>query len=378
MRLLHTADWHLGRSLHGAPLLEDQAHVLDEFVRLAAEVRPDLVVIAGDVFDRAVPPPDAVELLDEVLCRLVLDLKLPTALIAGNHDSPIRLAFGARLLEQSRLAVAGEAKPRTVFTLDDAWGPVAVCAVPYAEPAVVRQALLCEAADHAAALAAQVAGLPARAAGTRAVLVAHVFVQGGDECESERPLSVGGAGCVPLSAFDGFAYVALGHLHRPQAFDGGRVRYAGSLFPYSFAEAGQAKSASLVEIGRDGTVAVETVPLGARRRVREVRGRFADLLRAERSDDYVCAVLEDTDALLDPFGRLREVFPRLLDVKRPFYAPGGGPRRDGDCVLPTERDLPELFADFFGQVTGSPMSEAEREALDELVDAWQRAGREAA
>ncbi len=210
------------------------------------------------------------------------------------------------------------------------------------------------------------------------MLVAHVFVQGGDECESERPLSVGGAGCVPLSAFDGFAYVALGHLHRPQAFAEGRVRYAGSPFPYSFAEAGQAKSASLVEIGGDGSVRVETVPLDARRRVREVRGRFADLLKAERSDDYVCAVLEDTDALLDPFGRLREVFPRLLDVKRPFYAPGGGPRQGGEGVLPTERDLPELFADFFGQVTGAPMSEAERRALEELVDAWQRAGREAA
>jgi exonuclease SbcD len=376
MRLLHTADWHLGRSLHGASLLEDQRHLLGELVRLAAETRPDAVLVAGDVFDRAVPPAEAVELLDEVLCRLVLDLRLPTVLIAGNHDSPARLAFGARLLEQARLAIAGEARPRTVFTLQDAWGEVAICAVPYAEPAQVRHALGCEAVDHAAALAAQIAALGERQI-ARSVLVGHVFVTGGAACDSERPLSVGGAGCVPLTAFNGFAYTALGHLHRPQGFGGERVRYAGSLFPYGFDESEQAKSASLVEIAADGTVRVEPIALDARRRVRTVRGRFADLLRAERSDDYVCAVLEDTEALLDPFARLREVYPHLLDIRRPFYAAGTVPRREGEA-LPTGRDVPELFADFFGQVTGGPMSEAEQALLRELVEAWQREEREAA
>lgn len=374
MRILHTADWHLGRSLHGASLLDDQAQLLDELVRLAGELKPDAVVIAGDVFDRSVPPSDSVELLDGVLCRLVLDLKLPTALIAGNHDSPIRLAFGARLLEQSRLGIAGEARPRTLFTLEDAWGRVAICGVPYAEPATVRHALACEAADHAAALAAQIKALSHAA--PRAVLIAHVFVDGGSESESERPLSIGGAGCVPLSAFAGFAYTALGHLHRPQSFAQGRVRYSGSLFPYSFAEAGQAKSVSLVEIDQAGTVEVTTYPLASRRAVREVRGRFNDLLRQPRSDDYVCAVLEDTEALLDPFTRLREVFPHLLNIERPFYA-AGTLRREGER-LPTERAVPELFADFFGQVTGGPMSPDEQAALRELIEAWDRTEREAA
>jgi exonuclease SbcD len=376
MRLLHTADWHLGRSLHGASLLEDQRHLLGELVRFAGEAKPDVVLVAGDVFDRAVPPAEAVDLLDEVLCRLVLDLRLPTVLIAGNHDSPSRLAFGARLLEQSRLAIAGEAWPRTVFTLQDAWGEVAICAVPYADPAQVRHALRCKAADHAAALAAQIAALGERQT-KRSVLVGHVFVAGGAECDSERPLTMGGAGCVPLAAFAGFDYAALGHLHRPQGFGQDRVRYAGSLLPYGFDEAEQEKSASLVEIRRDGSISVELVHLDARRRVRTVHGRFVELLRSRRSEDYVCVVLEDTEALLDPFARLREVFPNLLDIRRPFYAAGTAPRRAGE-VLPTGRDVPALFADFFDQVTGAPMSDAERAELRELVEAWQREEREAA
>lgn len=379
MRILHTADWHLGRSLHGASLLEDQRHLLNELVRFAADARPDAVIVAGDVFDRSVPPQEAVELLDEILCRLVLDLGLPTVLIAGNHDSPIRLAFGARLLEQRRLAVAGDARPRTVFTLDDAHGPVAFCAVPYAEPATVRQVLGCEAADHAAALAAQVEALGARTA-ARAVLVGHVFVAGGGESESERPLSIGGAGCVPLEALAGFTYVALGHLHRPQAFAGGRVRYAGSLLPYGFDEAGHgAKSVSLVEIDGAGEVRVEAVPLTPLRGVRTVRGRLAELLAGPRCDDHVSVVLEDTEALLDPVGQLRQVFGRLRDVQRPFYAPGGAARAtNGTATGLTERGVPDLFADFFAQVVGEAMSDAQRGVLAELVEAWQREQREAA
>ena len=375
MRLLHTADWHLGRGLHGASLLEDQAHLLDELVRLARDARPDLVIVAGDVFDRAVPPAEAVELLDDTLCRLVLDLRLPTVLIAGNHDSPTRLAFGARLMEQSRLAVLGEARARTVLVLDDDWGPVAVCAAPYAEPAVVRQALACEAADHAAALAAQIEALKPCTA-PRAVLVAHLFVDGGEECESERPLSVGGAGRVPLSHLDGFAYVALGHLHRPQCFADGRVRYAGSPFAYSFAEAGQAKSVSLVEIGRDGSALVETVSLSPRRAVRRVEGRLEALLQGPRCDDYLCVVLEDREALLEPFARLREVYPNLLQIERPFYAPGGA--ANGGCRACAERGVPELFADFFAQVTGDEMSDDERTAFADLFDLWRQGVREAA
>src|SRR4051794_5547711 len=188
LRFLHTADWHLGRLFHGVHLTDDQRHVLGQFVDLARDTKPDVILVAGDVYDRAVPPPEAVELLDEVLSRLVLDLKLPVVLIAGNHDSPRRLHFGSRVLAGGGLDVAGNLpKTCTPLTLSDDHGPVHFYAVPYAEPAVVRACLSCDdLEDHDAAMRAVLDGIrAAHPKNERAVLVAHAFVAGGTECESE-------------------------------------------------------------------------------------------------------------------------------------------------------------------------------------------------
>ncbi|MDX6750588.1 exonuclease SbcCD subunit D [Geminicoccaceae bacterium 1502E] len=373
MRLLHTADWHLGRQLHGHSLLDDQAHALDQIVAAAAELRPDAVIVAGDVYDRAVPPHEAVELLDEVLARLVQDLRLPTLLIAGNHDSPARLAFGARLLRGAGLAVVGQAGASPPLVLEDAHGPLDIFGLAYAEPALVRAVLGQAVHDHDAALRAQIAAL-GRDPGRRAVLVAHAFVAGGGESESERPLTVGGSGMVGTDAFAGFAYTALGHLHAPQSFAGGRIRYSGSLLKYSLSEAAHAKSATLVEIDAAGVCRTEDIVLSPRRDVRILTGPMASLLQAPRSEDYVACVLEDTEALLDSFARLRELFPNLLTVERPFYAAGTAVQGAGAEAL--RREVPDLFADFFEQSVGQALSAEEAAMFAEIHDAWQKAQRE--
>ena len=379
MRLLHTADWHLGRSFHNVSLIEDQAHVLRQLVDLAREAEVDAVIVAGDVYDRAVPPPDAVRLLDETLAELAMGLGIPVIMIAGNHDSAERLNFGSRLLARARCHIFGRlgATPERVV-LEDDHGPVHILGLPYAEPSIVRERTGAEDVHtHDAAMACLAAAAADQVPeAERSILVAHCFVAGGGESDSERPLSVGGAGSVSSAAFKPFDYTALGHLHRPQSA-GPNARYSGSLLKYSFSEVGHEKSVSLVELDAAGAVSVEAVALKPRRDMRMIEGAFKDLLagpgEGESADDYLLVRLTDTQAILDPMGQLRAVYPHVLHLERPALeraaqAPRYRPREgQGD---------PELFASFFEQVTGEPISDEQSKAFNQLLEELGHAERE--
>ena len=381
MRFLHTADWHLGRLFHARSLIEDQAHILDQFVELVRAERPDAVLIAGDVYDRAVPPPEAVALLDDVLARIVLDAGVPVVLIAGNHDSAQRLEFGARLMQSQGLHVAGctSATPASV-ALHDAHGEVRIYALPYAEPAVVRDALGAELPTHEAALCAQLDAIRANhPPGVRSVVVGHAFVVGGAVSESERPLSVGGSGAVAAQAFDGFDLVALGHLHRPQTIDG-RVHYAGSLLKYSLSECSHEKSVSMIELGADGSVQITPRPLRPLRDLRIVEGELAALVAAAagdaQRDDYVYARLTDIGALLDPMAKLRQVYPNALAVERTVLSRAGAA---GDAARRLrEQSTGELFASFFREVADAELDDGQRVALEQVLAGMAAAQRESA
>ena len=424
MRFLHSADWHLGRVYHGVSLLEDQAHVLQQFVRIAADTRPDAILLAGDIYDRSVPPAEAVRLLDLVLSELILELKIPVVMIAGNHDGPDRLAFGSGLLQRAGLVVRGPVEMDAApLVLRDAHGEVEIHALPYAEPALVRSASGDDTiADHHAALAAQTAAVrAAQVPGRRTVVVAHAFVQGGAESESERPLSVGGTGAVGVEVFDGFDYVALGHLHRPQAIGtkrGGesaagagrgdavevcrsadavdvanatnatnaanaaapwrsaRIQYSGSLLKYSFAEADHGKSVNLVELDAEGNCTVERIPLVPRRDLRILEGELAALVAAAATDpardDYVLARLTDHGALLDAMGKLRSAYPNALAIERPTLT-GDGPGRATADHRRTR--IQDLFASFHEETTGVALEPAAQAALDRVVDRLEQEAR---
>ncbi len=383
MKILHTADWHLGRIFHNVHLTDDQAHVLDQFVALARDVRPDLVIVAGDVYDRAVPPQEAVALLDDVLSRLV-EVADAVLVIAGNHDSPQRLGFGSRLLARGGLHVRGAFAPdATPLMLEDAHGPVAVHAVPFLDPVRMRS-LLPDAgiSDQASAMRAACA-LARRASpdGTRSVLVAHATVLGGEASESERPLSIGGTEAVPPETFAGFDYVALGHLHRPQRAGGGNVRYSGSLLKYSFSEAAHAKSVTFVEMDAEGRCRIETPRLAPRHDVRTVSGRLAGLLeqaRREPSSDYLQVVLEDEGPVFDAMPRLREHWPNVLEIRRPALVAASGTDPAGPAVSASARHAGRetLFAEFFERVTGEEMTPPQRAALLEVLQELRRTERE--
>lgn len=380
MRILHTSDWHLGRIFHGVHLTDDQAHLLDQLVRLVGEEKPQAVIISGDIYDRSVPPTEAVKLLDEVLSRLLLDCRAPVILIPGNHDSPERLGFGTRLLARQGLHIAGDpgGEPSPVV-IHDQHGPVYIYPVPYSDPAVVRERTGDpEVHDHDRAAAAVIgrlsAGLPA---GARSVLVAHAFVAGGEESESERPLSVGGAGTVSPAHFSPFSYVALGHLHRPQCTGGDHIRYSGSLMKYSFSETAHRKSVTLAEIDRNGKTATREFSLSPRRDVRCVEGLLEDLLSGPRGgesrEDYIRVTLKDQGAILDAMGKLRGVYPNVLHIERRFLAAAGDLRGPGDHRNLSEADL---FSSFFEQVAGEPLTAGQAEIFADTVEGLYRKDRE--
>ncbi len=373
MRFLHTADWHLGRIFNARSLIEDQAHLLEQVVALIERTKPDAVLIAGDVYDRAVPPPEAVSLLDDVLSRIVLDLATPVAMIAGNHDSGERLGFGARLLAARGFHVAGRAGLPVKVRFEDRDGPLDVWALPYAEPAVVRAKQGIESPiDHAAAMRLQLDAIRSDDdAARRKVLVAHAFVVGGVGSESERPLSVGGSGAVDAEAFAGFDFVALGHLHRSQSLAGGRLHYAGSLMKYSLSEVDHRKSVSIVDIDAQGLVRIEAHGLHSLRDLRILEGTLTGLIEAGIRDpnavDYIHARLTDTDALLDPMSRLREVYPNALSLERLVLSQVGEGVRTRQALR--QLDTAELFASFLRDVAAEELDAARREALDVILEA---------
>jgi exonuclease SbcD len=394
MRLIHTADWHLGRLFHNVHLTRDQEHVLEQLCALAADVKPAAVIVAGDLYDRAVPPTEAVDLLGDVLTELVDRLGVPVIAIAGNHDSAARVGFASALLRKRGLHMVGSlAQAVPAIVLRDEHGPVRVSALPFADPAEARHAYSDEAIhDQRAVSAAGVARALAAAEGhERHVLVAHAFVAGGLESESERPLSVGGAQMVPAGVFSGFDYVALGHLHRPQACGAETVRYAGSLLKYSFAEHAHEKSVCVVDIGPSGSapgedghagraaVTVETVALSPRRDVRRLEGTLAELLERgsadPRRDDYVLASLTDAGALFDPIGRLRAAYPNVLAIERPAYERSGAEGQDRP--RPGSVSDLDLFESFFGFVTDHELGDARRATLATIIDGLERRRREA-
>jgi exonuclease SbcD len=371
-RFLHSADWHLGRILHGVHLTEDQAWVLERFVTLAKDTKPDAILISGDLYDRAQPPAEAVELFSEVLAEIVLDLKIPVIAIAGNHDSAERIASFAPLLAKAGLHMSGGVGAlQSPVIIEDAHGPVHIHSIPYAEPVMVRHALGLEDPGHEAALAALTARIREADPQPRKVVLAHAFVAGGQESESERSLSaVGGAGQVSSGVFEGFSYTALGHLHQPQCAGSEQVRYSGSLLKYSFSESQQNKGVNLVEMDAKGEVQVESIPLGAQRDLRVIEGSLEEILGTapeEGREDYLSICLTNTGKVFDAMGKLRRVYPNVLHLERKQLELGKRRQLTGQEVARSSMDA--LFASFFKEASGRDMLDAEAALIQEMIEA---------
>ncbi len=376
MRLLHTSDWHLGRTFHGAPLLDDQVAALDVMAEIVVDEGVDVVVIAGDLYDRQIPPAEAVTALSEALARL-RSTGATIVGITGNHDSPARLRFGDRLLAQAGVHLRGDV--RTVATpvvvpAGDGGPDLVVYPIPYLEPEIARHHLGAEhCRSHEAVLREALNRARSDLAGrgrVRSVAVAHAFAAGGATCDSERVLRVGGADRVPLGCFDGFDYVALGHLHGRQVFANGRMRYSGSPLPYSFSERDHRKGVEIVHIARDGALTCRSVDLPVARRLAVARGTLDDLLHSDEFTDVEDCWLQATltDAVLprDAMGRLRQRFKWAACLEHDPPAAARSTRTYRERVA-GRADI-ELVADFVAHVTGQAPGADELAVCRGVVD----------
>ena len=376
MRILHTSDWHLGRQFHNQSLLEDQRYVLQQICTIVAEHQVDVVIVAGDIYDRSVPPAAAVELLDETINRICHELQVPMIVIAGNHDSPERLAFGARQFATAGLHVVGTLwkSPHKIVLQDRQGQRVDFYPLPYADPATVRNLHSVEVATHDDAMRYLIDQIHAELeSDIPAVAIAHCYLSGGESSESERPLAVGGVEFVSPQLFESFTYTALGHLHGPQFRRAENIRYSGSPLKYSFSEERQNKSVTLIDLSFHKKISIEQIPVKSIRSMRTLHGSLEDLLNAGSSDskreDYLRVQLTDTHAILDVMSKLREVYPNVLHLERPGLLVRRALKIDRDQL---KRGELSMFRDFYQQITHEDLSTEQDQIISQEIEQLHR------
>ena len=405
MRFLHTADWHLGRIFYGQYLTDDQAYVLEhQFFTILKEEKIDGILLAGDVFDRAVPPIEAIELWDSIITRLAMDYKVPLFVVSGNHDGAERLEVGRSMLSESGIHIWGSPHHALQpFEFEGFDGRVAICPMPFSEPRRIGDALGLNSSESKPVdtdmtddtlfsyvddkdqeevalnlhnydqmyqawsdyLYKQV---PKR---MRSIAISHAFVMGGEVGGSERTLSVGGSEQVSPHVFKNFHYTALGHLHGPQRMGADHIRYSGSPLKYSFDEHEQKKSFTIIDMDTNGKVDISTIPVEAKRDVVILEGYFEDLLnntalQTKHKDDYVQARLLDTMPIMDGMAKLRQVYHRCMTIE--LAGRISTPVVDmGDAVF-KELNERELFNQFAETVWKNPLTEREQQYINSVWD----------
>lgn len=383
MRFIHTSDWHIGRLFQNISLLDDQLFVLKQIKQYAKDYNVDALIVAGDIFDRSVPPAEAVDALNNFFQQIEDELAIPIIMISGNHDSAKRLRFGAKQMQKSGLHILADVKavtePVLVNTDTDT---VAFYGIPYHDPVEVREAFASDDLEspiktyddaHTFLANKVLAHKNEHHKNMPAVLLSHCFIDGASESDSERPLSIGGADRVSWQPLVDFDYVALGHLHGPQYKGAEHIRYSGSLMKYSFSEHKQKKGVTLVEINSDGLVKQEHLAIKVKHDLRIVEGSLEEIINAgkvdERNNDYILAKISDSQVILDPIGRLRQVYPNVLQIERTNFDNVSNSRlsNNGSLGQANERSETEVFNDFFKQVMAVELSNEQLELLQQTV-----------
>lgn len=383
MKIIHTGDWHIGKIVNEYHMTKDQEYILDKFLHIVQEEKPNAIIIAGDIYDRSVAPVEAVELLDKVLGKIILEYNIPVLAVAGNHDSPERLNFGSGILKTKGLYIEGVfQKDITKITLRDEHGPVNFYLLPYADPALVRDVYedpdIRSQQDAMKAVIERIGSTMDK--NERNIMITHGYIRGTEEpetSESERPLSIGGTDMVSYELFDDFCYTALGHLHSPQKAGKDNIRYSGSLLKYSFSEVKQKKGVNIVSIDDKGSVDIVTRELVPIRDMRIIRGELKNLTDPEvyksaNREDYIKAILTDKGELLDPMRKLKSIYPNIMLLEMEDR----GSRGDYLHSSQTSRGKSklELFSEFYKYINDAELAQESAGVLSRIIEEVEKRG----
>lgn len=392
MKIIHTSDWHIGKIVNEFSMLDDQKYILNELLKLVDEEKPEVLIIAGDIYDRSIPPVDGVELLNNILSELVIKKGIKVLAISGNHDSGERVGFANSILEKQGLYIIGrDEELYRKIEIDDKYGKVNFYLVPYKDPSVVRKLLdNSEIRNHNDAMKAIVENINKNLnKNERNILITHGYVTMYREkakesdknkyeaanlevSESERPLSIGGTDLIDCNIFNDFDYVALGHLHGRQKVGREEVRYSGSLLKYSFSEVNQKKGVTVFEIDKDKKVILNLKELIPLRDLRVIKGNIDELIENGRNitdgkEDYIQAVLLDSGELINPIEKLRAVYPNVMLITRESkrqYDENNTSAKSGY----KNKSEKELFEEFYNSLSNGEFTKEKSKVVDEIIN----------
>ncbi|MDV4150057.1 exonuclease SbcCD subunit D [Clostridium sp. AL.422] len=386
MRIFHMGDWHIGKLVNGFYMTEDQEYVIEQLYRAIEEKKPDVIIIAGDLYDRSVPPVHAVELLNKSLIKIVKELNTKVIALAGNHDSNERIEFASSLLSESGLYIFGNLKRKIdKITLEDEYGKVNFYPIPYADVPCVRDLFEDEnIKSYDLAMERIISEISNDFnEAERNVAIAHGYVTGikGDgveelvESDSEKPLSIGGTEYINSKHFERFNYTALGHLHGPQKVGSDRIRYSGSLMKYSFSEVKQRKGITIVDLDKNGDVNIEIYELKPKRDFRIEEGTLEEVLNRydknnENNEDYIKVVLKDKGELLDPMAKLRAVYPNVMELTREVKVLREGNRRVASDIK--QKSNISLFESFYKDIMDEVCTDVDIDIMKRVMESAER------
>lgn len=393
MKIIHTGDWHIGKIVNEFSMIDDQRYILNELIKLINFEKPDVLIIAGDIYDRSIPPVEAVDLLNEVFSKILIDNKVKIVAISGNHDSGERVSFGSKILEKEGLYIQGiiEDEIKSI-TIDEEEGSVNFYMIPYVDPAILRRKFNNpEIRNHNDAMKELINRIkPSLNEGERNIVVTHGYVTYKrkdamdkdvenlyelaelEVSDSERPLSIGGTDLIDSDNFDCFDYVALGHLHGRQKVGREEIRYSGSLMKYSFSEINHKKGVVIIEIDGNKNINIRQEELSPKRNMRIIKGPLDELIKAGLEDcsnreDYIQAILTDEGEIIDPIGKLRSAYPNIMILKREEKKNIGTSLTAASKGYKSKSEL-ELFEEYYDRLGSGEFTEEKKEVIRNVIN----------